>query len=41
MQIYVLLCRKLLDKEREMKLLLDMYKSAPKESRDKAQVSWQ
>ena len=30
--------KKALDRERELKLLLDMYKSAPKESRDKVQL---
>ena len=30
--------RKSQDRERELKLLLDMYKSAPKDNRDKAQV---
>ena len=31
-------CRKSQDGARELKLLLDMYKSAPKEQRDKVQV---
>ena len=32
------LCRKAQESQKEMKLLLDMYKSAPKEQRDKVQL---
>ena len=32
-------CRKSQDRDRDMKLLLDMHKCVPKEARDKAQVS--
>jgi len=31
-------CRKSQDRERDLKLLLDMYKTVPKETREKAQV---
>lgn len=31
-------CRKAQESQREMKLLLDMYRSAPKEQRDKVQL---
>ncbi len=32
------ICRKSQDSQKELKLLLDMYKSVPKEARDKVQV---
>ena len=35
-----LYCRKSQDSQKEMKLLLDMYKSVTKESRDKVQVAF-
>ena len=39
MKLSVLLCfRKAQESQKEMKLLLDMYKSAPKEQRDKVQL---
>lgn len=34
----VVLCRKALNDQKEMKLLLDMYKGASKEQRDKVQL---
>lgn len=34
----ILSCRKAQESQREMKLLLDMYRSAPKEQRDKVQL---
>jgi len=34
-----MLCRKSQDRERDLKLLLDMYKSVSKDTREKAQVS--
>lgn len=33
-----MICRKAQESQREMKLLLDMYRSAPKEQRDKVQL---
>lgn len=34
----LVMCRKAQESQREMKLLLDMYRSAPKEQRDKVQL---
>ena len=38
-KFFFVLFRKSHDSQKELKLLLDMYKAAPKEQRDKVQVS--